>query len=165
MTQPYQPYPTGAEMPKAARPPVPAQVTNAVRAMYAGAAASLVGIVIELLTISATKAAVEKRHPHFTASQVDHTGHALVIGIVVGGVIAVAVWVVIARACRNGSNTARIIGTVLFALATVDLIVGSRVTLAAADKIWGLVVWVAGLTAVIFLWQRASTAFFKPGSQ
>jgi hypothetical protein len=161
MTQPYQPYPTGAQMPEPQRPSAPRQVTNAVRAMYAGAAASIVGIVIELLTISATKTAIEKKHPNFTASQINNTGHALVIGIVVGGVIAAVVWIVIARACQRGSNTARIIGTVLFALATVDAIVGSTVTLAAADKIWELVVWLAGLIAVIFLWQRPSTAFFK----
>jgi hypothetical protein len=160
MTQPLQPYPTGAGMPEPQRPSVPTQVKNAVKAMYAGAAASLVGIVIELLTISATKTAIEKAHPSFTASKVNNAEHVLIIGIVVGGVLAAVVWIVLARACRNGSNTARIIGTVLFALDTLDAIVGSRVTLAAADKIWGLVVWLAGLTAVIFLWQRASTAFF-----
>jgi hypothetical protein len=163
MTQPYQPYPTGARMPEPQRPSVPRQVTNAVRAMYAGAAATLVGIVIEILTISATKTAIEKRSHRLTASQVNSAGHVLVIGIVIGGVIALAAWIIIARACRNGSNTARIIGTVLFALATVDTIGSSVAPLAVAVKAWWPVIWLAGLTAVIFLWQRASTEFFKPG--
>jgi hypothetical protein len=161
MTQPYQPYPTGARMPEPQRPPIPTQVANAVKAMYAGAAASIVGIVIEILTVNATKTAIEKRSHNLTASQVNNTGHVLVIGIVVGGVIAVAAWIIIARACRNGSNTARIIGTVLFALATVDAIGSSVAPLAVAVKAWWPVIWLAGLIAVIFLWQRASTAFFK----
>jgi hypothetical protein len=156
-----QPYPTGTQMPEVPRPSVPPQVANAVRAMYAGAAASLVGIVIEILTVNATKTAIEKHSHHLTASQVNSTQHALVIGAVVGGVIAVAVWIFLARACQNGNNWARITGTVLFALATVDAIVGAASPVATADKIWGLVTWLAGLAAVIFLWQAASTAFFK----
>jgi hypothetical protein len=164
MSQPLQPYPTGTGMPEPQRPSVPTQVNIAAKAMYAGAAASILGIVIELLTISATKTAIEKKHPSFTAIKVNNAEHVLIIGIVAGGVIAAVVWIVIARASRNGSNTARVIGTVLFALATLDVIAGSRVTIASADKIWGLVVWLAGLTAVIFLWQRASTAFFKPNA-
>ena len=57
----YQPYPTGTQMPDVQRPPIPPQVTNAVRTMYVGAAASLLGIVIDILTVKATKSAIEKR--------------------------------------------------------------------------------------------------------
>ena len=32
--------------------------------------------------------------------------------------------------------------------------------LAAAVKIWGVVVWLVGLAAVVLLWQRPSTQFF-----
>jgi len=163
MTQPYQPYPTGAHMPEPQRQSIPTQVTNAVRAMYAGAAASIVGVVIEIATVKATKTAIENRGHHLTASQINSVQHALVFGFVVGGVIATVLWIVIAQACRHGSNAARIIGTVLFAVATVDAAVASRAPVATAVKIWWPVVWLAGLIAVIFLWQRASTAYFRPG--
>jgi hypothetical protein len=164
MHQPYeplQPYPTGAQMPDLGKPPVPPQVNNAVRAMYAGAAATVVGVVIEILTAGATKTAIEKRSHHLTASQINATQHALIIGFVVSGLIAVAAWLIIARACKNGNNWARITGTVLFALATVDTIVSAAAPLAGPVKFWWPVIWLAGLTAVIFLWQRASSAFFK----
>jgi hypothetical protein len=157
----YQPYPTGAQMPVLDEPPVPPQVINAVRAMYVGAAASVVAVVIEILTVGATKTAIQKRSPHLTASQVNASQHALIIGFVVSALIAVAAWLFIARACKNGNNWARITGTVLFGLATVDTIVGITAPLASAVKFWWPVIWLAGLTAVIFLWQRASTAFFK----
>ena len=76
----YPAYPSGTQMPEAQRPPVPPQVKNAVKAMYAGAVVTVVGVVIEILTVGATKSAIEKRSPHLTASQVNASGHALVIG-------------------------------------------------------------------------------------
>jgi hypothetical protein len=156
-----QQYPTSAQMPEHIRPAIPPQVTNAVRVMYAGAAATVVGIIIEILTVNATKTAIEKRSPHLTASQVNSSQHVLIIGFLAGGLIALVAWIVLARACKNGSNWARITGTVLFGLATVDL-VGSAVSpVAVAVKAWWPVIWLIGLTAVILLWQRASTAFFK----
>jgi len=43
----------------------------------------------------------------------------------------------------------------------VDTIVSATAPVAVAVKAWWPVIWLAGLVAVIFLWQRASTAFFK----
>jgi hypothetical protein len=157
----YPTYPGGTEMPEVQRPPVPSSVRNAVKAMYAGAVVTVVGVVIEILTVGATKNAIEKRSPHLTASQVNASEHALVIGFAVSGLIAVAAWLFIARACQNGHNWARITGTVLFGLATVDTIVSATAPVAGAVKAWWPVIWLAGLVAVILLWQRASTAFFK----
>jgi hypothetical protein len=156
-----QPYPTGTQMPEVQRPPIPPQVSNAIKAMYAGAAATIVGIVIEILTVNATKTAIEKHSPNLSASQVNSTQHVLIIGAIIGGLIALAAWIVIARACQNGNNWARITGTVFFALATVDTLVSAVSPVATPVKAWWPVIWLAGLTAVIFLWQRPSTSFFK----
>jgi hypothetical protein len=161
----YQPYPAGAQMPELDKPPVPPQVTNAIRAMYVGAAATVVGIVIEILTVSATRTAIEKRSRHLTASQVNASQHVLIIGFVVSGLVAVAAWILIARACRNGNNWARITGTVLFGLCTLDALAAAVSPVAVAVRAWWPVIWLCGLTAVVFLWQRASTAFFKGYNQ
>ena len=158
----YQPYPgSETQLPQTQRVPVPAAVRNAVKAMYAGAAASLLGIVVEVLTVNATKTAIEKRSPAMTASQVSSAQHALIAGFVAGGVIAAAVWIFLALACRRGHRWARITGTVLFGLATLDTVVGLTAPLAGPVKLWGLLVWLAGLVAVTFLWRRSSTAFFR----
>ena len=158
----YQPYPAGAQMPVDQRPPVPPSVTNAVRVMYVGALTSLLGIVIDIVTVGATKTAIEKRSHHLTMSQVNASQHVLVTAFIIGGVIGAAVWIVLARLCRSGRNGARITGTVLFGLATLDTLVGAAAApIAGAVRAWALVVWLVGLAAVIFLWQRSSTAFFK----
>ena len=100
----YQPYPGQAQLPETQRPPAPASVLTAVKVMYAGAAASLLGIVIDIVTVSATKTAIQKRSPHLSASQINSSQHVLVAGFIAGGVIAAVVWIVLARACLQGRN-------------------------------------------------------------
>jgi hypothetical protein len=158
----YQPYPgSDTQLPELHRPPAPPSVLNAVKVMYVGAAASLLGIIIDILTVSATKTAIEKRSPHMSASQINSSQHVLVAGFIAGGVIAAVVWIVLARASKSAHNWARITGTALFALSTVDTIVGLTAPIAVPVKIWGGLVWLVALTAVVFLWRRSSTAYFK----
>ena len=157
----YQPYPTGAQLPAHQRPPVPPSVANAVKVMYAGALTSLIGIVFDIVTVGATKTAIEKKSPNLTASQVTSLQHVLIISFVIEGVIGAAVWIVLARLCQAGKNGARITGTALFGLATLDTLVGVAVApLAGLVRIWALIVWLVGLTAVVLLWRRSSSAFF-----
>ncbi|HEX2823041.1 MAG TPA: hypothetical protein VHO07_23185 [Streptosporangiaceae bacterium] len=47
------------------------------------------------------------------------------------------------------------------ALATVDTLGGLSAPIAGLVKIWAILVWLVGLAAVVFLWRRSSTAFFK----
>jgi hypothetical protein len=159
----YQPYPGHeTQLPPTERLPAPASVLTAVKAMYAGAAASLAGIVVDLLTVGATKDAIARRSPNLTTGQVGSTQHTLIAGFIAGGVIAAVVWLVLAHFCKLGRGWARITGTVLFGLSTVDTLVGLTTPLALASRLWALVVWLAGLTAVVFLWRRASSAYFRP---
>jgi hypothetical protein len=161
----YQPYPgSETQLPETQRPPAPASVRNAVKVMYVGAATSVLGIAIDILTVSGTKTAIARRSPDLTASQVTSAQHVLIAGFIAGGVIAAVVWVVLARSCEHGRNWARITGTVLFALATADTLVGFTAPIPAVVRIWALVVWLVGLTAVIFLWRRDSSAYFRPAA-
>jgi hypothetical protein len=157
----YQPYPGSTQMPEVRRPPAPASVRNAVRFMYTGAVASLIGIVVNLATISTTKSAIEKHSPHLTASQVSGLGNTLMAGWIAGGLIAAGLWIFIAQACKNGKGWARITGTALFGIATLDAVGNLAVPEAALAKIFWFVIWLIGLGAVVFLWRGSSSAFFK----
>jgi hypothetical protein len=157
----YQPYPGSAQMPETTRPSAPASVRNAVKVMYAGAAASIIGIIIGIATAGATKNAIARHSPTLTASQVNSTEHILVAGAIVGGVIGAALWIIIARSCQGGKNWARITGTVFFAIATLNAFGGFLAPIAAVSRIWTFVIWLIGLTAVVLLWQRSSTDYFK----
>jgi uncharacterized membrane protein YuzA (DUF378 family) len=74
-----------------------------------------------------------------------------------------------ARACGRGRNWARIVSTVLFGLATLDLTgafgpPGFRLTL--VPTLFGptlpVLYWLVGLAVVWLLWRPASRAFFRP---
>ena len=43
----------------------------------------------------------------------------------------------------------------------MDTIVGLTAPIAGPVKIWGGLVWLVALTAIVFLWRRSSTAYFK----
>jgi hypothetical protein len=156
----YQPYPGGAQLPETQRPPVPASVRNAVRFMYAGAVASLVYAIVFIMTLSATKRAIEQHSPQLTTSQVNGMQQALMASAIVGGLIGAGLWVFIARACHSGKGWARTTGTVLFGINTVQVLGGLPIPVAAPVKIFALVVWLLGLAAVVLLWQGSSSAFF-----
>jgi hypothetical protein len=129
--------------------------------MYAGAVASLIGMVITLTT-GVSKSAIHKADPSLTTTQVNNAASFAVVLGVVGGVIGIAVWLVIARFCLRGSNGARITGTVFFGIDTLALLLGFARPEVALDKIYPLLVWLIGLGATIYLWRRDSGAFFKP---
>jgi hypothetical protein len=142
------------------QPPTPQSVNNAVRFMYAGAAASLIGMIITLTT-GVSKTAIHNADPSLTTTQVNNAAKFAVASGVIGGLIGIAIWILIARLCLRGSNGARITGTVFFGIDTLGLLLGFARPGVAVDKIYPLVVWLIGLGAVIYLWRRDSSAFFS----
>jgi uncharacterized protein (DUF486 family) len=163
------------------RPPAPAPVLNAVKLMYAAAAVSTVTLIISVTLIGDAKAALRTANPSLTAAQVRDLNGLITLAIV-SGLVVIALWLWMARANGQGRNWARILATVLFGLATLELIrqypsdqlghlvlggqvqpvihYGSGVTMPAL--IVPALTWLAGLAAVWLLWRPASSAFFNP---
>ena len=148
--QQYQPGSIGAVY------QLPPSMTTAVSLMYAGAAYS---VIYALFVIGGLRTEISQR---LTASgQVNLAG--LVVGAIVLGLIEAAVWLWIARACKNRRNWARVTGTVLFALHTLGtfaVVASSRSDLAPA-KVVAIIGWLIACGAVVFLWRRSSSAFFS----
>ena len=160
----YQRFPGGARSnePAPARD-APQSVLRAVRVMYVGLAASLLGIVVDMTTLSATRGEILKRNPDFTQTQVNNTEH-LEIGLfIAGGLIGAALWLWMAQSCRAGKGWARVVSTVFFGIDTLSVLAGaaSAVPGGGLTRVYGLVVWVIGLVAIIFLWQRSSSDYFR----
>jgi hypothetical protein len=158
----YQPYPSSGKPVEPERPPAPPSVLNAVKLMYVGAAVSTVSLVISLVDISGTKAAIRKARPSLTATQVNQLNTFIITLAIVSGVIGVALWLWMARANSQGRSWARILSSVLFGLATLDLygVLSQPKTL--LGLVFPVLTWLVGLGAVIFLWRKESTEFFKP---
>jgi hypothetical protein len=131
-------------------------VRAAVKLMYAGAAVSTVNLVILL------------------ALTVDIKGSWLntpFIPVAIAWSLApLALWLWMARETGRGRNWARIVSTVLFGAATLDLTEvfgppGMRLSLVpviAGSPTVPVLYWLVGLAVVWLLWRPASSAFFRP---
>ena len=166
----YQPYPGGDQSPQQYGQPggpalaTPPPVTRAAQLMYVGAAASLIGIVVNLTTVSALKSAILKRSPNLSPAQVNSAEHVEIILLVVAGLIGIVLWLWMAQMNKAGKNWARITSTVFFALDTLGAIgglAGGALSGGSVNRFYGLVVWVIGVAAILLLWQRSSTQYFK----
>ena len=158
----YQPYPSSGKPVEPERPPAPPSVVNAVKLMYVGAAISVISLVISLASIGGTKDAIRKARPTLTTTQVNQLNTFIIALAVVSGVIGVALWLWMARANGQGKNWARILSTVLFGLATLDLFGVLSQPKTALGFIFPVLTWLVGLGAVVLLWRKESTEFFKP---
>jgi hypothetical protein len=171
----YQPYPGGDQPPQQsgqfeapAAVPIPQSVTRAVQVMYVGALASLIGIVVELLARHSLRTYiadhVTRNGKKLTAAQVNDTYHAELAVVLIVGLIGIALWLWMAQMNKRGRNWARVTSTVFFALDSIGAIgglAGGQFSGGTANRFYGLVVWIIGLAAIILLWQKSSTEYFK----
>jgi len=161
----YEPYPdTGPDTgpgPEPARLEPPPSVLKAVKLMYVGAGLEVVALIVALTTRGSLKSAILKAHPGYTAAQV-HTAEVSRTGtLVVGALIAVGLWLWMAWADGKGKGWARILSAVFFGISTLSLLTSLIVVRAAADLIVGVVLWLVGLAAIVFLFKKESGPFYQ----
>jgi hypothetical protein len=130
--------------------------------MYVGLAASLLGILVDMTTLSATRSEIIKQNPKFTTTQVNNAEH-LEIGLfIAGGLIGAALWLWMAQSCRAGKGWARVVSTVLFGIDTLSVLAGAAGAQGGGlTRIYGFVVWAIGGIAIFLLWQRSSSDYFR----
>jgi hypothetical protein len=160
----YQQYPGGAAQSREPSAPAaaPQSIQRAVKVMYVGLAASLIGIIVSMTTLSSMRSAILKAHPDYTAAQVNNAEHLGIGVIIAGGLIGAALWLWMAQSCRAGKAWARVVSTVFFGIDTLSVIVGTAaVASGGLSRVYGVVVWVIGLIAIILLWQRSSSEYFR----
>jgi hypothetical protein len=167
----YQPYP-GDQSPQQyapagrlapAAPPPP--VVRAVQLMYAGAAATLIGIVVNLTTESSVKSQLLKRSPNLTPAQLTTFEHVEIALSIVSGLIGVGLWIWMAQMNKRGRSWARITSTVFFGIETLGVLVPATGVGALGDagpiRFYNILVWLIGLGAIILLWRRQSSDYFN----
>jgi hypothetical protein len=160
----YQRFPgdsAGPGEPPPTATTIPQSVQRAVLVMYVGAAASLIGIAVDLTTLSSIRSAITKRSPTMTVAQVNTAVHVEVGFLIAGGLIGAALWLWMAQRCRAGRGWARTVSTVFFGIDTLGALGSLAVPGGGLTRAYGLLVWVIGLIAIILLWQRSSSDYFR----
>jgi hypothetical protein len=141
------------------RPPAPASVLTAARFMYGGAISSAALLIVALPFAGDVKGNVLGHRL---------TPTPLTIALVTLAALAlIGLWLWMARATSQGRNWARILSTVLFGLATLELLsaletIGKN---GVAQAFFAGLTWLSGLGAVWMLWRPASSAFFESAKQ
>lgn len=165
-----EPYPSAAPPPEQAGPRPPAAVRTAALFMYAGAALSLASGIITAVSGAALRAGIHHAFPRYSPSQVRAVASAEIIYSAVYALVLIFLWLLVAWASRAGKAWARIIGSILFGLNTILLIVTlvTRATAGiaphlSASAVLTVLTWVAGLGAVIMLWRPDASAYFTAG--
>ena len=158
----YKPYPSGGNTVEPDRRAAPTTVVNAVKLMYAGAAVSTISLIVSLVNIGGTKTEIRKARPNLTVAQVNQLNTFIIALALLSGIVGIALWLWMARANSQGKNWARIVSTVLFCLATLDLVgvIGEPKTV--LGLIFPVLTWLIGVATVFLLWRAPSSAFFKP---
>lgn len=157
----YESYPTSAQPPQAPqRGEPPKSVQTAVKCMYAGAALSLISLIVGLATIGSIKSAIEKKYPSWSSSKVHSAEVADIVIIIIVAIIGIGIWIWMARANQSGHSYARIVGTVFFGIDTLLILASLARPNASIGLVFSILIWLAGLGAVIFLWRKDSGAYF-----
>ncbi|MCW3034839.1 MAG: hypothetical protein JWM17_151 [Actinobacteria bacterium] len=144
------------------RPTAPPSVLTAVKLIYAGAALSLVGIVVTLTQKDAIRKMIAANNPKLTQSQLDVAMNVgLAFGVILG-LLGVGLWLWMASANKKGYSWARVVSSVFFGIDTLYLL---YVLFAAGNpaiqKVASVLLWLVGLGAVVFLWMSDSSAYFN----
>ena len=137
------------------RPPAPAPVRAAARFMRGGAISSAALLIVSLPFAGDVKG-------HVLGHRLTPTPLTITL-VTLAGLALIGLWLWMARATSQGRNWARILSTVLFGLATLELL--SALELIGKDGVaqafFAGLTWLSGLAAVWLLWRPASSAFFK----
>ena len=147
----------------------PDSIRNAVRLMWAGAAISLISLIITLASLGALKTQIRdqlaKSNTNVTPDMVNTAYTIGIVAGVVGAVIAIVLWLWMAWKNGQGRSWARIVATVLAVinvLSTLYTVLAGTATVASG--ILAVINLILAVVIVVLLWRKESSAFYQASS-
>ena len=163
---PPPPPPGPAEPP----PERPGSLSAAVRLMQLGAVLSLLSVIVSLLTLDTLKDtigdAMRETDPDVSQATIDAAYSVGIFSGMVGGVIAVGLWLWMAWKNGQGRSWARIVATVFGALNLIFTAVSfGSPGMTAMSLGFGAINLVLAAVIIVLLWQKPSSAYYNAVSQ
>jgi len=166
---PYGSYPTGpgtAPQQRPAAPPQPSSIALAVKLMWAGAAVSLISLVISLAGLGTLKDDIADQlredDPSVSHSTIDAAFALGIVFAVVIGALGVLAWLWMAWKNGQGRSWARIVATVLGVLNVLSTLAGfASQTAESITLVFSVVNLVLAVVILILLWRKESTDFYE----
>jgi hypothetical protein len=156
----------GANAPGPGRLIPPQPMIKAVKLMYVGAALAGASIVTALATSPALKVAIRQQHPFATQGELGAFTTGTLAVTIIGALISIGLWLAVARRTRRGRPGVRVMSMIFFGL---DCLTVARTYahgfLTGPTWILGVAEWGIGLTVIVFLWDRRSSAYLEQQRQ
>ena len=141
-------------------------MVNAVRLMYVGAALAAATIVTTIATTPALKAAIRQQHPLLTQGALGAVVGGTLTATIAGALISIGVWLAMAWRTRRGRPGVRIVSAILFGIDCLTVArTSSHGLVTGPTWVLGVAEWGIGLTVIVFLWNRRSSAYFAQQRQ
>lgn len=147
-----------------ARPEPPSSILTAVKLMYAGAVLSLIWTLLVLPQRDVLRDALDDQSLDLTASELDSLINAMIGVMVVVGLITTGLWILMARTNRDGKSWARVLATILGAIAILigllGILQGDLIGLVMNLALVVLSAWI-----LVLLYRRESTEYYNARSR
>lgn len=168
----YPQYPGGPEQGGAlqAAPERPASISTAVKLMWAGAAVSLLSVLVSLPGLGGLKEEIEESvretDPEASQATID-AAYAVGVGfVIVMGLVGVALWAWMAWKNGQGRSWARIVATVLGVLNVLFFLINlGQPGTTTLGIVFALVTVLIGVAVLVLLWKKESTAYYEAVSR
>jgi len=156
------------------RSAAPVTIQRAVRAMFGGAAGTIVWGIFWVIVAATSKSNLVQYNnslPHgkqLTTSQVNSEFTGTIIVLIIETLLFTALWLWMARMNQDGRSWARYVSSVLFVLWTYETyrtigVGGNWVVI--VDLVLSVLIWCIGVAAVYFMWKPESTVYYKSTAQ
>lgn len=162
----YPTDPSGGSRQAPPAPPQPSSIAMAVKLMWAGAAVSLVSLVVGVAGLGSLKDEIANQlredDPSVSQSTIDAAyAFGIFFAVVVGG-IGVLLWLWMAWKNGQGRGWARVVATILGVLNVLFTLVGlAAQSSGAATTLLSLVNLAIAVVILVLLWRKESTAFYQ----
>jgi hypothetical protein len=161
-------YPGDSEPPPSAVPQ-PQSIVTAVRLMWAGAALSVVELIVALASLGSIKDNIADQlrdNGDFSQDNLDSAYNVAVVSVFVSAIIGIALWLWMARVNGRGRRWARIVASVLGGVNVLFFVVALGQGQATALQLVFSAISVALAVAIlVLLWRPESTAFYNARSR
>jgi serine/threonine protein kinase len=143
---------------------LPSAVSSGLRVMYGGLSLTVIAIIVSILDMIRLNHQSDLNqyiNPALSQHQTTVLGY-IVLFAFIPAAIGLVTWPLCAGAVRRGRQWGAIVGTVLFGLDAIPM----ALTLGTAQgapltKVMSVLIWAAGLVAIILLWNSQSRRFYR----
>jgi len=150
-----------AAAPSPGRPVPPPSMLKAVRLMYVGSALAAVSILAAVATTPSLKAMIRQQYPAAGYGALSAAATGTLTATIAGGLISAGVWLAMARRTKRGRPGVRLLATILFVVDSLTVLsTHSHGLVTPSTWIASVAEWAVGLTVIVFLWDRRSSAYF-----